>query len=151
MPILPVANPTPKDTHLLSKLIFESYDKTGLRLSDVASAERIVKDIWTGLRGTFLANSSYVSFAGDKIVSGCLINSNGPKAARIMELFTHPLYRARGLATAEVCTCMNHLSKDNVSTLGVSVSEDNEVAKRLFAKLDFRAILKHTRMIIAVP
>jgi ribosomal protein S18 acetylase RimI-like enzyme len=146
MPILPLSNPTQKDISVLARLAYDSYDKTGFRLSDVASAERMLNDIWGGLRGAFLANSSFISNASGKIVSGCLLSSNGPNAARIVELFTHPLYRARGLATAEVATSMNQLSKSGVSTVSVTVGEDNEVAKRLFSKLAFRLGPKLVRM-----
>ena len=40
------------------------------------------------------------------IVSACLIMSDYTGAA-VSELFTHSLYRARGLATTEVTACAN--------------------------------------------
>jgi predicted GNAT family acetyltransferase len=54
-------------------------------------------------------------------------------------VFTHPLYRARGLATAEISSAMNRLVNEGkgVSRLTVLKPETNDVVKRLLDKMGF--------------
>ncbi len=147
LPILQLANPSDNDIPALAKLMDESYAKSmEMELPDASSAERLLRDIMTGSYGTFLADSSFVSGPPGKIVSACFVTCDSPDIANVAQLFTHPLYRARGLATTEIASSMNRLIKRGVSTLAVWLSESNHVAKRLFGKLGFNQDRKVIRM-----
>lgn len=139
MPILPLSNPTSKDISSLVNLMLESYAKSNEKRSlDIAEVERELRDIMLEARGPFLSDSSFITKATDKTVSACFVTLAGTGTADITELFTHPLYRARGLATTEIELSMNRLLNRKISTLSVWLSETNDVAKRLFSKLDFK-------------
>jgi ribosomal protein S18 acetylase RimI-like enzyme len=139
MPILPFTNPTPKDISNLAKLMHESFTKDRVtEIQSVASAEKTIRDIIGGLYGKFMSECSFVSGTAGNPVSACFITSDFPRSASVTQLFTHPLYRARGLATGEITNGMNRLLRLGFSTLNVWVSQDNDVARRLFVKLGFR-------------
>lgn len=147
MPILPLSNPTERDIPTLAKLMEESYSKGNEKPpSNLVVVEKTLREIMGGSRGTFLQESSFISKATDKIVSACLVISTGTRTAIITELFTHPLYRARGLATTEIMISMNRLLKRKIPTLSVWIRETNDVAKRLFEKLNFKKDLRLLQM-----
>jgi GNAT superfamily N-acetyltransferase len=139
MPILPLVSPTARDIPALAKLMHESYEKSAeAPLNSVSSAERKLNEIMNGLHGVYATEASMISGTTLNVVSGCFVTLRSAQEALVAELFTHPLYRARGLATTEVATAMNRLLKRGVKTLTVQFSEKNEIAKRLFAKLGFK-------------
>jgi GNAT superfamily N-acetyltransferase len=151
MPILPLVSPTERDVSALAKLMHESYEKGGEeRLPAVFSAERKLLDIMGGVHGAYAAEASLISGTTLNVVSACFVTLSSPRDALVVELFTHPLYRARGLATSEVATAMNRLLKRGVQTLAVRFSENNEIAGRLFAKLGFRQENKLAEMVTAI-
>ncbi len=96
----------------------------------------------SGTHGFYAANASFVSGTIENPVSACFITLGSPREANVTRLFTHPLYRARGLATSEVATSMNKLLKQGIETLSVWVGGDNEIARRLFTKLGFKEVRK---------
>ena len=148
MPILPLASPTERDIPALAKLMHESYEKGAEpRLPALAFAERKLHAIMSGLYGVYVAEASFLSGTTINVVSACFVTLISPREALVAELFTHPLYRARGLATTEVATAMNRLVKRDVQTLTVRFSADNEIARRLFAKLGFKEQSKLTEMV----
>jgi RimJ/RimL family protein N-acetyltransferase len=139
MQILPLTNPLIRDIPTLAKLMHESFGKnTEMEVQSMTSAEKTLRDIIGGFYGKFMPECSFVSGTAGNPVSACFITYDSPHSASVAELFTHPLYRARGLATTEISTGMNRLLKLGFMTLSIWVSEDNEVAKRLFSKLGFR-------------
>jgi hypothetical protein len=138
MPILPLSNPTERDISALAKLMQQSYARNKEKLVSDPSIERNLHDIMTGIKGTFLPESSFISKATDKIASACLITSTGTRTANIEEMFTHPLYGARGLATTEIAMSMNRLQRKQITALNVWLEETDEVARRLFEKLGFK-------------
>jgi len=148
MPILPLNNPTERDIPLLAKLMCESYEKSSeSKLTSVASAEKLLRDIMRGSQGSYVTEASLISAAFQNVMSACLITLSSPREAQVAQLFTHPLYRARGLATTEVATGMNKLVKQGVQTLTVWLAESNEIARRLFAKLGFKQESKLVEMV----
>ena len=66
-----------------------------------------------------------------------MVTSGESGSATVAYLFTHPLYRARGLATTEIVMGMNSLMKRGVSNLNVWVVDVDLVSRRLFGKLGF--------------
>lgn len=139
MPILPLSNLSEKDIPVLAKLMHESYSKSPeMDLPSASSAEKLLRDIMAGLHGTYLADASFNSGSLQNVVSACFVTLKSPKEANVAQLFTHPLYRARGLATTEVATSMNKLLKRGIRTLMVWVTQNNDVAARLFTKLGFK-------------
>jgi len=139
MPILPLAKPDTKDISGLSSLLYlaNAKSKSGIFLTQ-ADAEKRLQGVLSGLHGEFLPDASFTSgMPGGNIVSACLVTKRDTHAAEVVELFTHPLYRARGLATVEISKAMNRLAARGFSDLRVWVSEENEIAKRLFTKLGF--------------
>jgi ribosomal protein S18 acetylase RimI-like enzyme len=136
MPILPLTNPKSSDLSALAKLMHESYAKGKIpKYATSDEAAKRLQDITSN--SGYLTECSFVGGSGGNYVSACFITSPSKGAANISELFTHPLYRARGLATSEVATAMNRLAKRNYSKLNVWVDESNQVACRLFSKLGF--------------
>lgn len=139
MPILPLNNPDKRDIPVLAKLMLESYMKSLAKSSlNTAAFENELRGIMTGARGPYVAEASLMSGTAQNVVSACLISLASPREAEVTQLFTHPLYRARGLATTEIATSMNKLAKRGVPILTVWLDEPNEVARRLFRKLGFR-------------
>jgi predicted GNAT family acetyltransferase len=117
----------------------ESFTKDKVtEIQSVASAEKTIRDIIGGLYGKFMSECSFVSGTAGNPVSACFITSDFPRSASVTQLFTQMLYRARGLATGEITNGMNRLLRLGFSTLNVWVSQDNDVARRLFVKLGFR-------------
>jgi len=151
MPILPLVSPTERDIPALAKLMHESYEKGAeSRLLAVSSAERKLHEIMSGLHGAYAAEASLISGTTLNVVSACFVTLSSPREALVAELFTHPLYRARGLATTEVATAMNRLLKRGVQTLTVRFGENNEIAGRLFAKLGFKQERKLAEMVTII-
>jgi GNAT superfamily N-acetyltransferase len=141
MPILPLVSPTERDLPALAKLMHESYQRSAEpAISSVSTAEERLYRIMRGLRGAYDGEASLMSGAIQNIVSACFIVLSSHRQARVAEVFTHPLYRARGLATTEIATAMNRLLQHGVQTLTVQLSERNDVASRLFAKLGFKQV-----------
>ena len=137
MPLLPLTNASRKELPILSQLMYAPYSKTDESFPDVHTAEALLRATMSGVRGTYLRDASFVSGAPPNLVSACLLTVDSPGEAKIDRLFTHPLYRARGLATAEIAAAMNQLSQAGVKRLSAWNRESNEVAKRLLAKMEF--------------
>jgi len=142
MPILPLTNPDQKGLLPLAELMRESYAKSkeATRFADSSLCEKHLREIMTGSRGAFLAEASFISSTPGtgNVVSAALVTSAAPEEAALAELFTHPLYRARGLATTELQSGMNRLAKSGVSRLSAWVAEDHEVMRRLLSKLGLK-------------
>jgi len=141
MPILPLTNPTSRDAPALAKLMHEAYAKS--RTPKYPSSEFAEKRLHEVMSSSeYLADCSFISGSGVNYVSACFVTSPSDGTAYITELFTHPLYRARGLATAEIAMAMNRLVPRNYSKLNVWVDDTNGVACRLFSKLSFNQMGK---------
>jgi predicted GNAT family acetyltransferase len=136
MPILPLTNPKSRDLPALAKLMHEAYAKG--KVPKYASSDEAAERLH-GITSNreYLPDCSFVGGSGGNYVSACFVTSPAKGTANISELFTHPLYRARGLATSEVAMAMNRLAERNYSKLNVWVDEGNSVACRLFSKLGF--------------
>jgi len=137
MPILPLANPSQKELPNLSELMHTAYAKSQHPLLDGA-AEEMLQEIMSGARGEYISNASFVSGIRPNLVSACLLTLDKPSEASINQLFTHPLYRARGLATVEIAASMNQLVASGIGTITAWVGERNDVVKRLLTKMEFR-------------
>ena len=137
MPILPLMNPTEKQIPILSNLMYEAYAKMKGAYSDAQSTQSVVRGIVSG--GDYVSNASFASGAFPNLVSACLVTRVSPVEANVSQLFTHPLYRARGLATTEIASAMNSLVKagKEVTRLTVWSPEANDVMKRLLNKMGF--------------
>jgi GNAT superfamily N-acetyltransferase len=155
MPILPLTNPTQKDLPTLAKLLHESYTKSpeANRFRDQLAAEKYLQDTLGGMNGDFLADASFISStpARWEVVSACLIISSSPGTATVSEVFTHPLYRARGLATVEVQSAMNRLIKHGIRTLSACIPENHDVMRRLLTKLGMKQDRRIVRVSKLIP
>jgi hypothetical protein len=139
MPILPLKKPSARDLPVLAKLMYDSYEKSvEPKLPSIASAEKLLRGIMSGTNGPYVADASLISGTRQNTVSACFITLSSPREAHVEQLFTHSLYRARGLATTEVATAMNKLDKLGIQALTVWLGEDNETGGRLFGKLGFK-------------
>jgi ribosomal protein S18 acetylase RimI-like enzyme len=138
MPILPLMNATEKGVPLLARLMFDSYAKTDYGFSGIQAAEKSIRKIMSGTLGKYLEHASFVSGTQRNLVSACLVTADSLREAKIKELFTHPLYRARGLATTEIAFAMNSLAEEGVRKLIVWSRESNAIVTRLLAKLGFK-------------
>jgi GNAT superfamily N-acetyltransferase len=137
MTILPLVNVTRKELPLLARLMYDAYAKTNHSFSDIQSAQKSLQFIMSGSRGEYLSDASYASGAFQNLVSACLLTAGLPGQAEIAQLFTHPLYRARGLATVEIAVALNRLYESGIRRLIVWNREGDEVVRRLPTKLGF--------------
>ncbi|HUK28344.1 MAG TPA: GNAT family N-acetyltransferase [Candidatus Acidoferrales bacterium] len=150
MPILRLTNPTQREAHEISKLLFEAYSaKPVNRFPTPESAELALQEIMEGKQGRYLTDASFVSGATPNIVSACLITLGEGNVAKVTELFTHPLYRARGLATTELAAAMNWLIKNKVEALEAVVENSNVVVRRLFTKVGLKEVNQLVELVSA--
>jgi len=151
MQLLPLSSPSEKDIPELSRAMYEAYlESRWSKYPDAAATERRLRSLISEKNSDHLQDCSFMSKAGDKIVSACLIMGDYTGAA-VSELFTHPLYRARGLATTELTACANSLALAKIPLLRVSVAAENEVLIRLLSKLGFSEDIRYTIMIRPKP
>jgi GNAT superfamily N-acetyltransferase len=139
MPLLRLSTITERDIRDLAKLLHAAY--TGVansRFANAEIAESSLQGIMHGDHGKYLSNASFVSGSPGSLVSACFFTLNSSNEANIAELFTHPLYRARGLATTEVAAGMNWLIENKVDALTAWIPNSNEVASRLFTKIGLK-------------
>jgi hypothetical protein len=139
MPMLPLMNPTSKQIAMLAQLMYESYAKTDSAFQDTQLAANALRDIISGKQGQYRSDASFASGALSNLVSTCLITTAASGGAEIAQLFTHPLYRARGLATTEITMAMNQLARSNVTSLAIWTRASDDLLRRLLTKLDFGA------------
>ena len=137
MPILPLANATQKELPALSRLMYDAYAKEHGAFSDIQSAESSLRTLMSGKK-SYLSEASFTSGTSRNLVSACLVTLNSTGQANIAQLFTHPLYRARGLATTEIGATMNWLVRSSIPNLVAWPRESNDVVKRLLLKMGFR-------------
>ena len=137
MPILPLTNATQKELPILSQLMYDAYAKTNHSYPNSEAAERSLRTIMSGAQGRYLSDASFASGALPNLVSACLLTLDSPGVGRIAQLFTHPLYRARGLATTEIAVGMNRLVRSGIGKLVLWSPESNDVLRRLLTKIDF--------------
>lgn len=133
--MLPLNNPSKQNIDAMAQLMLDCYKS---ELPSVDVTKRWLSEILDGSQGRFLNEASFYSGTSENIVSVCLVTLTSSSEANVAQLFTHPLYRARGLATGEIAMSMNRLRKLGVQNLTVWVAETNEVARRLFSKLAFK-------------
>jgi len=138
IPILPLTSVALKDLSVLAKLMYAAYAKTKYGFPDMQSAEEILRATMSGDKGEYLSNASFASGGPPNLVSACLITADAPGDAKIEQLFTHPLYRARGLATTEIAAGMNCLTASGVKSLSAWDRQSNDVVRRLLTKMGFR-------------
>jgi GNAT superfamily N-acetyltransferase len=152
MPILPIMNPAVKEIPTLSKLMYDAYAKTQDAYPDAQSTELIIRNIMTGVPGDYISEASFASGAFPNLVSACLLTRVSPTEANISQVFTHPLYRARGLATTEIASAMNRLVREGkgITKLAVWSPENNEVMKRLLNKMGFAEDSKLVELITRI-
>ncbi len=147
MPILPLTNPSESHVTELTALMNEAYrSKQDSRIPQQSQFENVVRDVFDGRYGTYLRDCSHSSGMQGKTVSACLVTRVSEKRARIVQMFTHPLYRARGLATSEIAMAMNKMANRGISALTAYVPEANVVAVRLFRKLGFAEVQRIVRL-----
>jgi predicted GNAT family acetyltransferase len=148
MQLLPFLKPKMNDIPELSRLMCEAYSESRWnRYPNVAAAEKSLRSLFSKKKNNDPAReSSFMSKAGDKIVSACLVQGE-QIGATVSELFTHPLYRARGLATTELTACMSSLALAKVRLLRISADEENHVLIRLLSKLGFVVDIKYSIMV----
>jgi ribosomal protein S18 acetylase RimI-like enzyme len=131
MQLLPLTNPTLSDLQAISRLMVEVYSG---KYVDAKDAERHLRNLMN--TKDFLNDCSFISKARDQVVSACLVSGSSVRA-EVVELLTHPLYRARRLAYTELSMAMNRLLKRRVAQLWATVDSENKVAVRLFSKHGF--------------
>jgi len=137
MPMLPLTNVTQKEVPALSRLMYDAYAKEHGAFSDIQSAESSLRTLMSG-KQRYLSEASFTSGTSRNLVSACLVTLNSASQANIAQLFTHPLYRARGLATTEIAAAMNWLVTSGIPNLVAWPREGNDVVKRLLRKMGFR-------------
>ena len=139
MPILRLSNVTKSAIPDLSKVLYQAYEGSSeKKYPSVKTAELALQEIIGGQHGRYASDASFLSGSPLNTVSASLITLGEGNMASVVELFTHPLYRARGFATTELAAGMNWLVQNKVDVLTAWVPNSNDVARRLFAKIGFK-------------
>ncbi|RKR30147.1 GNAT family N-acetyltransferase [Arthrobacter oryzae] len=92
-----------------------------------------------GRNRTAEAASLVTSGPGGKITAAIIITERDGEAV-IDELFTHPDHRRQGLAEELLLHCMHVLHTLGLSTVTVTVDENNSAAMALYLSRDFRRL-----------
>jgi GNAT superfamily N-acetyltransferase len=139
MPLLRLSTIIESDVRDLAKLLHSAYSgEANSRFASVEVAESSLRGIMHDDHGKYLSNASFVSGSPGNLVSACFFTLNSSNEGNVAELFTHPLYRARGLATTEVAAGMNWLIENKIDALTAWIPNSNEVACRLFTKIGLK-------------
>lgn len=137
--LLPIRTVRPSDQEQIAELMQESYTvwygSDTPRQLDLDQSREFVKSFFNSM---VFEEASLVSGPPGKIVSALLI-SRPPveRTPQIFDVFTHPLYRSRGLATSLIEECLNLLGGLSKPGLEAIVDARNERIIRILRKLGF--------------
>lgn len=138
-PLLPIRSAKPNDHEKIATLMHEAYN---VWFGSVLPSKPTLEEA-KGFVKDFFASSAYpeatlVSGPPGKIVSALLVSRpTADGLPTIADVFTHPLYRARGLATSLITECLNILFRNGQPGLEIVVDSMNEPMIRILRKLDF--------------
>ncbi|MEV8379113.1 GNAT family N-acetyltransferase [Kribbella sp. NPDC056861] len=130
--------PSPADTDALGRLYYEAYDPAVV--DDEAAA---IEDIRISFEGSYgplsLASSRLAVAAGGALVGALLVVDrapwpNTPDCPFVIELFTSPGWRRRGLAKALLTECL----AQSPIRLALNVLPENAAAVSLYQALGFQ-------------
>jgi ribosomal protein S18 acetylase RimI-like enzyme len=127
------------DLEAVGRLYAASYP-TDL-VGDEAAAVEDIRASWAGEYGTWLHEASLLVELGGQPVAAVLTVDRPPwddvaDLAFVIDLFTHPDHRGRGLAGRLVRAALAAVGPDRV--VGLRVESDNGPAVRLYRRLGFR-------------
>lgn len=129
--------PSPADTIPLGRLYYVAYDPA-VAESEAAAIED-VRITFEGSYGPLNLAGSRLAVAAGELVGCALVVDRAPwpdtpDCPFIIEVFTSPSWRRRGLATALLTTCMALTPK----RLALNVLPNNTAALRLYGALGFQ-------------
>ncbi len=129
--------PSPEDTVELGRLYFESYPP-GVACDTEEEAIEDIKVTFEGEYGPLSLTNSFLAVAAGALVGAVLVVDRAPwpdtpDCPFIIELFTAPTWRRRGLAAALLTTCLQH-----PTPFALKVSPDNTPAIELYKTLGFQ-------------
>jgi len=110
VPGIVLGPPSPVDTSTLGRLYFESY-QAGIAASTEAEAVEDIELSFEGAYGVLDLKLSQVAWLGDQLVGAVLVVERAPwpdtpDCPFIIELFTSPAWRRRGIARSLLTTCL---------------------------------------------
>lgn len=131
---------TDADGEKIGSLYFESYE-VGQACATEAEAIADVAGSFAGECGEYLHFASPVVVEGDNLVAAIMTVRRAPwdgtpDCPFIIELFTHPDYRQRGLGAALIQTATAALAA-TATCVALRVDEQNTPALALYRKLGF--------------
>ncbi|MFI5693142.1 GNAT family N-acetyltransferase [Kribbella sp. NPDC051586] len=126
--------PSLEDTFLLGRLYFEAYEP-GVASSTETEAIEDIELTFEGHYGVLDLNLSRLAWSGDELAGAMLIVKRAPwpdtpDCPFIIELFTAPSYRRRGIARLLLACCAT-------STVALRVEDSNAPALTLYRDLGF--------------
>jgi GNAT superfamily N-acetyltransferase len=126
--------PTRADTTNLGRLYFESYEP-GIACATEHEAIEDITATFDGTYGPLSADLSWLAVDGDQLIGALLIVDRAPwpdtpNCPFIIELFTTPRHRRRGLARALLATTSTEVA--------LRVSDDNLPVLQLYESVGFQ-------------
>jgi len=115
-------------------------------MADVAEAVADVRAAWDGTYGTWLPTASLVARDAGGAVAAAIETTldvpweDRPRGPFVIDLFTVPKHRGRGLARHLVARALAALAADEHGhqQVALRVEDDNAAARRLYADLGWR-------------
>jgi GNAT superfamily N-acetyltransferase len=129
--------PSPADIQALGHLYFDAYEP-GVAASTLAEAIEDIELSFDGHYGTLDLHLSRLAWSGDQLVGAILVVDRAPwpdtpDGPFIIELFTAPTHRRRGIARLLLSTCA-------ATTVALRVEDNNLPARTLYKNLGFLEI-----------
>ncbi len=127
-------NLAPEDMPEIADLMWAAYRDGGQTVEETVRRE--LREFAEGQYGTVLWDCSFVALDGGKPVAAVLTCDERGKAL-IINVFTHPAWRNRGLATGLILMAKAAARDAGYSAVRVKVRTDNAPALHIDKKLGF--------------
>lgn len=140
-PLLPCRTVTPEDLPSLAGLLVSAYRGTvdDLGESPEQALDYLGKRTHGAVVGPMLWDCSFLALDGDDPVSAVLTSEEEPGRPLLGDIYTHPDWQNRGLATSLIQLTANALLDRGFRLMTLRVAIANESARRLYERLGFVA------------
>ena len=144
---VPTRPARPEDVPALAELFYAAYGAEVLGSPE--AAERILRGVFDGEYGPFLADASpVIEDEEGAVVAAAIVLENRtgkhlPEVPYIFELFTAASYRRRGLAEQLVREAITKLHQQGYEEVALRIAEDNSAALALYLTLDFPRLVPY--------
>ncbi|SET09593.1 GNAT family N-acetyltransferase [Anaerobranca gottschalkii] len=106
--------------------------------------EGVLKRIFTGFYGRFLANNSLILVEQGEVIGYALVTAKDCHTAFLMDFGIHPRFQGKGYGKNLLYYLSNSLRKENYKYLNLAVTEENTRAYNLYKKFGFSIVGEFT-------